>query len=157
MSWPIIIIFLLIGLALIALEIVALPGAVSGICGGIIVIIGIWQTYANYGSTAGNITLISSVVIGVAMLAILLKSGTWKRFSLNDESDSKVNQVGTTIQVGAHGVTVSRLAPAGKAMFGSELVEVHSEGMFIDEHRPVEVISVEGYLVTVKEIPQQLS
>ena len=153
MSWPIIIIFLLIGLALIALEIVALPGAVSGICGGVIVIIGIWQTYSNYGSTAGNITLISSIVVGIVMLAILLKSGTWKRFSLNDESDSKVNRVdSSTIRVGAQGVTISRLAPAGKAMFGNEIVEVHSEGMFIDEKHPVEVVSIEGYLITVKEL-----
>lgn len=148
-----IIIVLLVGLALIALEIVALPGFVSGICGGVFVIVGIWQTYANYGSLAGNITLISSIVIGVVMLAILMKSGTWKHFSLKEESDSKVNQVDdSTIKPGAKGKSISRLAPAGKAMIDGEIVEVHSEGDFIDEGRDIEVTEIEGYRITVKEI-----
>ncbi|MBP5548766.1 MAG: NfeD family protein [Bacteroidales bacterium] len=153
MSWPLIIIILLVGLALIALEIVALPGAISGICGGILVVIGIWQTYSSHGNTAGNITLIVSVVIGISMLAFLMKSGTWKKFSLNTESDSRVNQVDTkNITVGVQGTTISRLAPAGKARFGNEIVEVHSNGEFIDENKPVEVVGIEGYLIIVKQI-----
>lgn len=152
MSWPIIIIVLLAGLALIALEIVALPGAVSGICGGALVIIGVWQTYAQYGNTAGNITLIASIFVGLIMLVILMKSGTWKRFSLKEESDSKVNQVdAATIKVGAKGKTISRLAPAGKALFDNEIVEVHSEEGFIDEGEEVEVIEIEGYKIIVKK------
>ena len=153
MSWPLIIIVLLVGLALIALEIVALPGFVSGTCGGVFVIVGVWQAYANYGSLAGNITLISSIVVGVVMLAILMKSGTWKHFSLKEESDSKVNQVdSSTIKPGARGKSISRLAPAGKAIIGGEIVEVHSEGDFIDEGRDIEVTEIEGYKITVKEL-----
>lgn len=156
MSWPIIIIVLLAGLALIALEIVALPGAVSGICGGILVIVGVWQTYAQYGGTAGNITLIASIVVGITMLAILMKSGTWKRFSLKEESDSKVNQIdASTIKIGAKGKTISRLAPAGKAMIDNDIVEVHSEEGFIDEGQPIEVIDIEGYKIIVKRINNQ--
>ena len=142
MTWPLIIIVLLAGLALVALEIVALPGAVSGICGGVLVFIGVWQTYVQYGATAGNITLIASIF-----------AGTWKRFSLKEESDSKVNQVDTsTIKIGAQGKSISRLAPAGKALFGDELVEVHSEEGFIDEGQTVEVIDIEGYRIIVKKI-----
>ncbi|MBQ3948855.1 MAG: hypothetical protein II661_00130 [Bacteroidales bacterium] len=153
MTWPLIIIVLLAGLALVALEIVALPGAVSGICGGVLVFIGVWQTYVQYGATAGNITLIASIFAGIIMLVILMKSGTWKRFSLKEESDSKVNQVDTsTIKIGAQGKSISRLAPAGKALFGDELVEVHSEEGFIDEGQTVEVIDIEGYRIIVKKI-----
>ena len=152
MNWPIIIIVLLVGLALIALEIVALPGFVSGLCGGVLVIVGIWQTYANYDSLAGNITLIASILVGFVMLVVLMKSGTWKRFSLKEESDSRVNQIDqSTIQPGAKGKTISRLAPAGKALFGDEIVEVHSNGAFIDEDKEIEVTEIEGYKITVKE------
>ena len=152
MSWPLIIVLLLVGLALITLEIVALPGAVSGICGGILLVIGVWQSYASYGSTAGNITLLASIAVGAVMLAILLKSKTWKRFSLNEESDSKVNQVlSDSIKVGASGKTLSRLAPAGKAIFGTEIVEVHSDGEFIDEGSPVEITEIERYRIQVKK------
>lgn len=152
MNWPIIIIILLVGLALVALEIVALPGAICGICGGAMVVVGIWQTYANYGTLAGNITLIASLLTGLLMLVVLMKSGTWKRFSLNEESDSRVNQIdNATIKPGAKGNTISRLAPAGKALFGNEIVEVHSEEGFIDEGVDVEVIETEGYRIIVKK------
>ena len=153
MSWPLIIIILIVGLALIALEIVALPGAICGICGGVMVVVGIWQTYATHGSLAGNITLISSIITGFIMLVILMKSGTWKRFSLKEESDSKVNQIDSVaIAPGAKGHTISRLAPAGKAIINGEIVEVHSDGIFIEENKEVEVTEVEGYKITVKEI-----
>jgi membrane-bound ClpP family serine protease len=152
MSWPIIIIVILVGLALIALEIVALPGFISGLCGGVLVIVGVWQTYANHGSLAGNITLIASILIGLLMLVVLMKSGTWKRFSLKEESDSRVNQINpSTIQPGVRGKSISRLAPAGKALFGNEIVEVHSSGTFIDENKEIEVTEIEGYRITVKE------
>jgi len=152
MNWPIIIV-LLVGLALVALEIVALPGAICGICGGAMVVVGIWQSYANYGSLAGNITLIASLLVGLIMLVVLMKSGTWKRFSLNEESNSRVNQIdNTTIKPGAKGKTLSRLAPAGKALFGNEIVEVHSENGFIDEGLDVEVVETEGYRIIVKKL-----
>jgi membrane-bound serine protease (ClpP class) len=152
MSWPLIIIVLLIGLALVALEIVALPGGVSGVLGGVLVIIGVWQSYAQYGSTAGNIALIASIVIGIAMLAFLMKSGTWKRFSLKEESDGKTNQPEKqNIKVGAQGKSLTRLAPAGNAVIDGEIVEVHSDGEFLDEGTPIEVTEIEGYKITVRK------
>lgn len=151
MSLPLIIITVLIGLALVALEIVALPGGVSGIVGGILVVVGVWQSYAQFGSTAGNIVLISSIVIGILMLAILMKSGTWKRFSLKEEIDSKTNQPEKqNITIGAQGKSLTRLAPAGNAIIDGEIVEVHSDGVFIDEGTPIEVTDIEGYKITVR-------
>lgn len=153
MSWPIIIIVILVGITLLALEIVALPGAVFGIFGSILMIVGIWQSYAHYGTTAGILTLLASIIGTVVMLVVLMKSGTWKRFSLNESSDGKTNQVNKkTVDIGSHGTCLSRLAPAGKAQFGNEIVEVHSEGEFIDENSTVEVIAIEGYRIIVKKI-----
>ena len=153
MSWPIIIIVILVGIALVTLEIVALPGAICGIFGGILLAIGVWQSYAQYGTTAGIITLLASIVIAIVLLVILLKSGTWKRFSLNESSDGKTNQVdNATVALGSRGTCLSRLAPAGKAQINNEIVEVHSEGEFIDEGSTVEVIAIEGYKIIVKKM-----
>lgn len=153
MSWTIIIIVIIAGLALVALEIVALPGAICGIVGGLTVIVGIWQSYANYGTTAGIITLLCSIAVLVIMMAILIKSGTWKRFSLKESSDGKTNQVDTSsIHVGSQGLCISRLAPAGKAQFGDEITEVHSLGEFIDQNSRIEVVDIEGYRIIVKKI-----
>ncbi|MBQ7062819.1 MAG: hypothetical protein IJM88_05985 [Bacteroidales bacterium] len=156
MTWPIIITLILVGLILVALEIVALPGAICGICGGAMVAIGIWQTYAGYGPTAGIITLLVSIAVGVIMLALLMKSRTWRRFSLNEQSDSRVNQVGELgIQPGDIGLTLSRLAPAGKARLRGQMVEVHSSGKFIDQGVGIVVTEVEGYRIVVQPLPPE--
>ena len=158
MTWPLIILLLVVGLALVALEIVALPGAVCGICGGAMVAIAIWKTYAGYGSTAGIITLVASIVVGLLMLILLMKSRTWSRFSLNEESDSRVNQVADLgIQIGDTGITLSRLAPAGKARLRGEIVEVHSNGHFIDQGVAITVTEIDGYRVLVTECATQVN
>ena len=48
MTWTAIIILLFVGLLLIALEIVVLPGAIAGIIGGGMLAIGVWQSYVTY-------------------------------------------------------------------------------------------------------------
>ena len=155
MNWIAIIIFLVVGAVLIALEMVALPGGVAGILGGVAMVIGVWQSYAQYGAVAGNITLIVSLIVVVALLLLLMRNKTWKRMGLKEEVDSKVNTVDEEkIAVGATGTTISRLAPAGKAVINGQTCEVHTVSEFIDENRPVEVIKIDGYLIIVKEINQ---
>lgn len=153
MSWTLIIITLVLGLVLLTLEIVALPGLISGIFGIGLTIFSIWETYMTYGNKAGTIVLLISIVICIILLIVLMKTKTWKRFSMNDESDSKVNQINkTNIQLGATGVTIARLAPTGKALINGEQVEVHSINKFIDPDKDIEVVAVDGYRIDVKEI-----
>ncbi|MBO4752542.1 MAG: hypothetical protein J5526_07345 [Bacteroidales bacterium] len=147
-----IIIVLAVGLILLTLEIVALPGGIAGSIGLLMLAFGIWWTYKSYGNTAGSLVLVGCIALTVVFLVFLLKSKTWKKFSLKEESDSKVNQIDRkTIQVGAHGKTVARLAPTGKALIDGVLVEVHAINKFIDPDKPIEVIAVEGYRIDVKE------
>lgn len=153
MNLTLLIILLVIGLTLLTLEIVALPGAVAGICGILMTAFAIWESFTLYGSKVGTIMLLCSIVICVVLLIVFLKTKTWNRFSLNEESDSKVNQIDTqSVKVGSKGSTVARLAPTGKALIDGELVEVHAVNKFIDPDRPIEVIAVEGYRIDVREI-----
>lgn len=151
MSWTIIIIIILLGVSLAALEIVALPGGIAGAIGGLLAVLAIWQTYVSHGVKAGNIVLISSIVVFAALIVILLKSKTWQRFTLKEAIDSKVNVVDEKeIHVGSIGITTSRLAPSGNALFGDQIMEVHSVSEFIDPNTKVEVIEVDGYKITVQ-------
>lgn len=153
MTWPLILIVILVGLTLIALEIVALPGGVAGICGGIMLAVGIWQTYAHYGTTAGNIVLASSLLFEIVLILILLKSGTWKRIALKEQIDSRTNELDSNnVKVGMHGKSITMLKPAGNAMIGNTLTEVHSIGGSIKEGTEIEVVQVEGGKVTVKAV-----
>lgn len=153
MSLPLIIIVILFGLILVTLEIVALPGGVVGICGGILTVVAIWQTYANYGTTAGNIALLGSIAVCVVLLVVFMKTKTWRRVSLTDEITSKTNTADDgIIRVGDRGVTLSRLAPAGKALIEGQTVEVHTISEFLDPDTPVEVIEIEGYKMVVRAV-----
>ena len=150
MNTTLLIIVLLLGIVLL-LEIVALPGGLAGIFGAVLIAFGVWQTYALFGNRVGTIVLLCSIALCVLLLIIFMKRKTWNRFSLNEESDSKVNQLEPTVKVGATGVTISRLAPTGKALIEGEQMEVHAVNKFIDPDHPIEVVGIEGYRIDVVE------
>lgn len=153
MTWTAIVILLLIGILLITLEIVALPGAIAGIVGVIMLSIGVWQSYATYGIVAGNIVLIVSVVVCILLLVFFMRSKTWRFFGLKTEIDSKVNTIDENLlTVGVRGRTVSRLAPTGKANINGQIVEVHTVSEFVNENEEVEITKIEGYKITVKRV-----
>ena len=153
MTPTLLIIVLVVGVLLLALEIVALPGGIAGAFGLLLTGFGVWQSYLIWGPQVGNTILCICAAITVVMLALFMKAKTWKRFSLEEESDSTVNQVDTSaLAVGAKGTTVARLAPTGKALFDGQLVEVHAINKFIDPDRPIEVVAVEGYRIDVCEV-----
>jgi membrane-bound ClpP family serine protease len=54
------------------------------------------------------------------------------------------------VRAGDSGKTVSRLAPAGKAMINGEYYEVHTIGEFIDPGSEIVVTKVEFNKITVK-------
>lgn len=152
MTPTLVIIGLALGLLLLTLEIVALPGGIAGVCGFLLVVFGVWQSYLLWGMTVGTWVLIGSIAICALLLALFMKTKTWKRFSLNEESDSAVNQIeDPAIAIGTRGTTVARLAPTGKALIDGKLVEVHAINKFIDQDRPIEVVAIEGYRIDVCE------
>ena len=153
MTPTLLIIVLVLGVLLFALEIVALPGGIAGAFGLLLTGFGVWQSYLIWGPTIGNTILCICAGIIIVLLAIFLKAKTWKRFSLDEESDSVVNQVDqVALAVGARGTTAARLAPTGKALFDGQLVEVHAINKFIDPDRPIEVVAVDGYRIDVCEV-----
>ncbi len=152
MTPTLVIIVLALGLLLLTLEIVALPGGIAGVCGFLLIAFGVWQSFILWGMTVGTWVLIGSVAICALLLALFMKTKTWKRFSLNEESDSSVNQIeDPAIAIGTRGTTVARLAPTGKALIDGKLVEVHAINKFIDQDRPIEVVAIEGYRIDVCE------
>ena len=156
MTWTAIVILLLIGILLITLEIVVLPGAIAGIVGLIMLCVGVWQSYATYGTVAGNIVLLISVAVCILLLVFFMRSKTWRFFGLKTEIDSKVNTVDEELLVvGARGTTVSRLAPTGKANINGQVVEVHTVSEFVNENEEVEITKIEGYKITVKRVTEQ--
>ncbi len=152
MNTTLLIIVLVLGIVLLALEIIALPGGIAGIFGIGLIGFGVWQTYALFGSATGTIVLLCSIALCTLMMILFLRKRTWQRFSLNEEVASRVNEIEPTVKVGTRGTTISRLAPTGKALIDGEQMEVHAVNKFIDPDHPIEVVAVEGYRIDVVEI-----
>jgi len=151
MTWTLIIILILVGFLFLLLEILVLPGTnIAGILGFVLIGIGVYFAF-KIGTTEGVITLSASVVCSVAFLYIVLKSNTWKKLTLKSEIDSKVNVIDESkVKRGDAGITVSRLAPAGKAMINNEYFEVHTIGEFIDPDTDIVVTKVDFNKIYVK-------
>ena len=152
MTWTIIAVLIIVGLIFLILEILVVPGTTFvGIIGFILIVIGIWQSFSVYGNIAGSITLGSCILLTVVTLYYSLRSNTWKKFMLKTDIKSKVNVIDEKkIKVGDTGKTVSRLAPAGKAMINNSFYEVHTTGDFIDEGREIIILKINFNKIYVK-------
>ncbi|MBP6978040.1 MAG: NfeD family protein [Bacteroidales bacterium] len=152
MTWTLIVILILVGFVLLLLEMLVIPGiTVAAVVGFIAIALAVWGAFASYGTTAGFITLAAGILGSVVLLIVALKAKTWNRFTLKSSIDGKVNVIGeTAVRAGDTGKTVSRLAPAGKAMINGEYYEVHTIGEFIDPGSEIIVTKVEFNKITVK-------
>lgn len=152
MNWGLIISLIVLGLLSLVLDILVIPGGVVGIFGCVMMLAGIIISYAQYGAVAGNITLLSTLVLATVTAVMMLRSKTWKKLMLKTNIDSKMNEVDENkISVGMTGVAISRLAPSGTGKFGDELVEVHSFNDFIDVNSEIVIIKIDGGKIIVKQ------
>lgn len=152
MNTTLLIIVLILGVLLLAMEIVVLPGGIAGAFGVLLIGFGVWQTYALFGDTTGTIVLLCAIALCTLTLVLFMRKRTWQRFSLNEEVASRVNEIGPAVKVGSRGTTISRLAPTGKALIDGQQMEVHAVNKFIDPDHAIEVVDIEGYRIDVVEI-----
>ena len=154
MSITLIIILIVVGLALMVVEVVVLPGiTVAGIAGALLIGCGVFLTYKWFGGTAGTFSLIGTGILFIIFLIYVVRAKTWERLSLHSEIDSKVNVVDTNdIKTGDKGMTVSRLAPIGKILIHGKIMEGKSEFGLIDENREIEVVHVNESTIIVQKI-----
>ncbi len=147
-----IIILILVGLLLFAVEFLLIPGITIAGIGAVGCLIGaVYWAYAEHGTSVGSIVLISTLVLTLATIVFSLRAKTWKRFMLNTNVEGNVvSDELDQIQPGDQGITVSRLTPMGKAKIKDIILEAKSTGTYIDQKTPIEVIRMEGSVAIVK-------
>ena len=147
----IIALLMVIAIALLLLEIFMLPGiTVAGIGGLLFAAGGLIYAYS-VSTCVGHVTLGASLVAFADSFAWLMRSKSFSRVALNTDIDSRLTssrELG--IVPGDEGVTLSRLAPIGKALIKGQAVEAKALDELIDEGTPVVVMQVEGYNVVVQ-------
>ena len=148
---------LLIGIALLILEIF-LPGfGVPGICGLILEGISIYFAATRYGTIAALI--VTAVVLIITGLAVFLsfRSATKGRLSKTSlilkDTEKAAEAAGTpAVAVGDEGTVVTPLRPSGTVSFGDLRLDVIADGEFVDRDQGVRVMRLDGSKVIVRKI-----
>ena len=152
LDWLSVIILIGIGLLLIVLELIFVPGTtVVGIVGLICLAVGVYLSFQFFGVRIGWTVLVGSSVTGFGILIYALRSRAWERFTLKRSIDSKVNEeFPLNLQVGEGGEAISALRPMGNADFNSRIVEVRSHGNYVKTGRKVQIVKIDNNIVLVE-------
>ena len=171
------------GVLLILVEVFIIPGfGFVGIIGIIFVLVGLfammiktppgqipwprsdydWKMFTDQVWAIG-IGFIAFLIIAAVISKYLPKTTFFSRLVLSPKAGQGATEVNLTappeaghidIKVGQEGEAISRLRPAGKARFAQAVVDVVSEGAFIDKGAKVMIIEVTGNRVVVRETEQ---
>lgn len=149
-----IITLVLIGIVLLAIELLITPGfGLPGILGLLSIIGGVILSFTEFGQTTGLIVL-AAVILSISYFTwLLLRSNTWKKIALSENITSKADSTPAEkgLVPGIKGITISRLAPSGKVRFDGTDAEVWSQSGIIDNGTPVEIVNTEGSKIIVKK------
>ena len=147
----------LLGIGLLILEVFVPSFGILGILGIASVVAGITMGAYDTGNalrSLGIAVLVAAVIVGVVVY-VFRKRGVWNRFILKEELTSDkgfVPQQPREHWVGQTGVAVSLLRPSGIAEIDGKRLDVITSGEFIEQGKAIQVTSVDGTRIVVKEI-----
>lgn len=153
-EWITLLSLIILGLGLIIVEIIFVPGTtLVGLVGFVLLAIGVGLGFRYFGGQTGwiiaGVTAVSSGVI----LVYAFKANVWGRFSLKSTIDSKVNEGELDgIVAGAEGVALSALRPSGKAELSTRTFEVRTMGAYVESGTRIRVMQVVSNQIIVEPI-----
>ena len=151
MTTLIIVTVLVLGLILLFAEVAIVPGfGVAGILGVLALGGGAIAAWTELGPFWGAVTGGVSLIAAIVMLVWLPKSRAGRRMVLEHSHAEATSQEDRSSLVGRRGITVTPLRPIGRVRFGTDEVDVITEGEYIDSNKEVEVTIVEGARVVVR-------
>ncbi len=157
MTILIILFLIFLGILLLLLEFVVIPGiTIAGIGGVVLLGASVYLAFDAYGVLAGIITL-AFVIIAVPIVVYrLFESRAGKKMLLNSEIDGHVDKIDDLlIKVGDEGITLGRLAPTGRVKINNLSMEAKSAAGFVDQNVKIKVIEVYRTQVLVEPINQE--
>lgn len=144
---------LIIGLILILIEILFIPGTtVFGIFGILAIFYSDYLSFQYFGAEFAIVYSIANSILVLFVVIYSLKTNTWKRIALNKIHNVKVENKFDSLKVGDEGKTSSALRPYGKAIFSDKFYEVKSSENFIDENKKIKIINILQDKIIVKKI-----
>ena len=161
------ILLFVIGLGLILLEVFVIPGfGVAGISGIILIIASLFLSMVGEDPFLDmhavsmaiiqlSVALLLSLVLIFLLAKYLPKSNIFKKFVLSEEERSIAGYTSRKDAkefLGAKGVSLTTLRPAGTAEINGKRVDVVTDSEYIEKGKNIEVIEVDGMRIVVREI-----
>ncbi|WP_240941076.1 nodulation protein NfeD [Paenibacillus sp. HB172176] len=154
------IILFVVGIVLLIIELFVPSFGILGLLGGAALIASVVMSAPD--PMTGFLTIVIAFAVATVIVIIVARTnrgrGVWNKFILKDKLTSEEgylsSEVKTTL-VGAVGVSITPLRPAGTALIAEERMDVVTSGEFIAADRPVKIIKAEGTWIVVKEVTEE--
>jgi membrane-bound serine protease (ClpP class) len=161
------ILMFIIGVALILLEIFVIPGfGIAGISGIILIFASLFfslvggDPFLDFELVSRAIIQLSiSLVIAIVLIFVLAKylpkTSIFNKFvlSVSEKSvDGFSSHSFAEDLIGAEGIALTTLRPAGTAKINGRRVDVMTESEYVEKGKKIKVLAVDGIRVLVKEV-----
>ena len=160
------ILMFVVGLILLLLEIFVIPGfGIAGISGIILIIASLFLSLVGPDPSLEpgiisraiiqlSVAFLFALILIFLLVRFLPKSNIFKKFILSEEEKAHAGYTSRTPLselLGAEGISLTTLRPAGTAEFNGKRVDVVTESEYIEHGKPIIVTAVEGMRVVVRE------
>lgn len=153
MIWFILISLLTLGVILMLVEVLFVPGTtLVGALGILVTGVGIYYGFINFETGPALTILGLAVLANVVVIAYGFRSGVWNKFSLKDTITSRSfddRLIG--LEVGQEGRTVSDFRPYGKVEIGDKIYEAKSEIGFLATGTKVYIEKLEDNRIIINK------
>jgi membrane-bound serine protease (ClpP class) len=161
------ILMFIVGIALILLEIFVIPGfGIAGISGIILVFASLFfsliggDPFLDFELVSRAIIQLSlSLVIALVLIFVLAKylpkTSVFNKFVLSvseKSTDGFSSHSFAEDLIGAEGIALTTLRPAGTAEINGRRVDVMTESEYVEKGKKIKVLAVDGIRVLVKEV-----
>jgi membrane-bound ClpP family serine protease len=152
-AWTIVILLVLLGLVLVIIEVIFIPGTTFvGVAGFVAMVAGIIFSFKYFGSETGWLTLGGSTAVSGLIIYLSFRTNVWKRFALKDSIDSKVNEIEAgKFYVGMEGIALSALRPGGKGEFAGNVAEVRTNGEYVETAESIRIVRINPNQIIVEK------
>jgi len=147
---------ILVGLALIVVEVTLVPGTNAvGVLGVLGAAVGIVIAFVEGGVSGGAFALVGTLAAGGAIGYLLWESGAWEKFVLSDSlrRDADADDAADLSRarlIGREGTAATPLRPEGVVDLDGERIEARTEGAFVATGSRVRVVAIDRHRAVVR-------
>ena len=156
-TWGFVIALTLFGFALLTLELLVIPGfGLTGIVGILAILGAVYYANARIGLWQASLVFLVALAASVFFVSRATRSGSLTRLKNPAKSPGRVGEepagVSKRPPLGAKGVAVTPLRPAGIVQVAEQRYDVVADGPIVELGQAVEIVGFEGNIIRVRAL-----